>query len=90
MLMPRYFFDVFDENVSFDETGLELADVSAAREEAFVRARRMARNGDDAEALTHYVEVTDEEHRWVFGVTIREALRASDGGNPASPLSLAA
>jgi len=84
--MPRYYFDVFDDKVAFDETGLELANASAARKQAFALAWRMACTSDDAIALNHYVEVTDDQHRRIFGVTVREALRAANCDESATPL----
>jgi hypothetical protein len=43
--MPRYYFHVEDHHTTFDEEGVELRDIEAARREALKAAGDMLRNG---------------------------------------------
>jgi hypothetical protein len=43
--MPRYYFHVEDHHTSFDEDGVELSGIEAARQEALCAAGYMLRNG---------------------------------------------
>jgi hypothetical protein len=43
--MPRYYFHVEDHHTSFDEDGVELPGIEAARQEALKAAGDMLRNG---------------------------------------------
>lgn len=42
--MPRYFFDITDGTSTFDDTGNEFADLSAARDAAIQTLSEMARD----------------------------------------------
>jgi hypothetical protein len=61
--MPQYYFHLYDDIVSQDDEGIELADQAAAENYAVMCARDMAaaqaRQG--RLTLSHRIEVTDDQ-----------------------------
>ena len=85
--MPRFFFNVFDDGTTIDEVGLELPDVTAAREAAVEEARAIisdeARNGRID--LSHRIEVEDEERRPVLMLPFSAAVEIEGPVNKGGP-----
>lgn len=74
--MPRYFFHVFDDAVSRDDEGIDLADAEAARQAAVAGIRDMicedVRQG--RLCLRHRVEIQDEQGGPVMVLTFGDAV----------------
>ena len=74
--MPRYFFHIYDDDVLFDDEGMELAGVEAAREQALAGVRDMMceqmRSG--RLSLRHRVEVEDERGENVLTLSFGDAV----------------
>ena len=75
--MPRYFFHLFNGEVSRDDEGKELSDQSAAHEKALSYARDMAAVTvrDGYLNLTHRIEVTDQDGDLVVNMPFGDAVR---------------
>ena len=73
--MPRYFFHVFNDEITLDEEGTELDGLDAARAFAIANARSLAcesiHNGHLN--LDHRIEIADETDARRMTVTFREA-----------------
>ena len=73
--MPRYFFHIFNDEVSVDEEGVVLPDLAAARETAMDGCRDLVcesvRRGHLD--LDHRIDVADEKGEVLLKVTFREA-----------------
>jgi hypothetical protein len=73
--MPRFFFHVFNDEITIDEEGRELPDLAAARAWAVEDARSLVcesvRNGHLN--LEHRIEIADETGAPRMTVTFREA-----------------
>lgn len=74
--MPRYYFDVYNDAVTLDDEGAELADEQAARAHAVKEARALA-----AETVRHghlsrsdRIEVCDAEHKPIASVSFEQAV----------------
>jgi hypothetical protein len=74
--MPRYFFDVYNDDVTLDDEGLELLDDKAAMARAVKETRALA-----AETVTHghftrhhRLDVLDEQRNAVGSVRFEEAV----------------
>ena len=69
--MPRYFFNLYNDVVTMDEEGVDLASTDAARDEAIRNIRDLMK--DDLVkgriALAHWIEIADG-HGQVLG-TVR-------------------
>jgi Mg/Co/Ni transporter MgtE len=74
--MPLYYFSLFNDDVTMDDEGVELADVDAARSHALKEARVMAANSVRHGHLitSHRIEVVDEDRRLVGTVRVDEAV----------------
>lgn len=74
--MPRFFFHVFDDAMTTDDEGLELADADAAREAALAGARAMICDQIKSGRLTlhHRVEVDDENGSTVLKLAFGDAV----------------
>jgi len=74
--MPHFFFHLYNDIVSMDDEGRELADLEAARRSAVEDARSMAAESarEGRIDLSHYVEVTDERGEPVARVTFGDAV----------------
>jgi hypothetical protein len=75
--MPHYYFHVFNDDITVDEEGQDLADLDAARAIAIESARDLAcasiRHGHLK--LDHRIEIADEDNARLMTVTFREAFR---------------
>jgi hypothetical protein len=62
--MPRFYFNVFNDEVTLDDEGADLADLAAARKRAVVEARLFAAESIVARGhlvLTHHIEIASDE-----------------------------
>lgn len=73
----RFFFTVYDDEVTPDEEGQELPDEAAARAKAIVEARVLAAEQVDRGHLipSHRIDVTDEAGKLVESITLAQAVR---------------
>jgi hypothetical protein len=74
--MPRYYFNIYNDDVTLDEEGAELIDAHAAHAHAVHAARSLA--ADTASrghiGLSHRIEIEDQDHRLIDQVTFAEAV----------------
>jgi hypothetical protein len=74
--MPRYFFHVFNDDVTIDEEGQDFTDQALAHARALREARELmaetVRTGRIV--LSHRIAVDDAEGRRLFEVTFGDAL----------------
>ena len=77
--MPRYFFNVFNDDVTLDDEGAELADVQAAHAHAVKAARALAAETVGMGHLvgSHRVEIQDGDRAAVGSVRFDEAVAIS-------------
>ncbi|MDT9599296.1 DUF6894 family protein [Sphingosinicella rhizophila] len=73
--MPRYYFNLYDDDVTVDEEGKELPDLETAHTHALENVRAIAceelREG--YLHLAHRIDVLDEQGRLALTVTFRES-----------------
>jgi hypothetical protein len=73
--VPRYFFNVFNDEITLDEEGAELSDLDEAREFALRSARSLVcdsvKNGHLN--LDHRIEIEDDSGARRMTLTFREA-----------------
>lgn len=74
--MARYFFNLFNDDVTMDEQGVILADDTAAHERAVKEARAMAAESVRLGHLTasHYIEYLDAARQRLGKVRFDEAI----------------
>lgn len=74
--MPVYYFNLFNDEVTLDETGVELSSEEDARAHAIQEARAMAASAVLEGRLTgsHRIEYVDESRRSVGAVRFDEAV----------------
>lgn len=74
--MPLYYFNLFNDDVTMDDEGVELADHQAARAHAIKEARVMAADTVLHGHLTgsHQIEFVDEARNAVGTVRFDEAV----------------
>jgi hypothetical protein len=74
--VPRYFFNVYDDIIAQDDEGMELPNLAAARLNAIRGARdiiaEQVRHGHFA--LSHWIDVKDEQGETVLTLTFRDAV----------------
>jgi len=74
--MPLYYFNIYNDDVTLDEEGANLADDQAARAHAINAARSLA--ADTASkghlVLDHRIEIEDADHKAVGTVRFGEAV----------------
>jgi hypothetical protein len=61
--MPRFYFNVYDDDITLDQEGTELADISAARELGRREVRGLAAESIKSHGsldLDHRIEILDE------------------------------
>lgn len=75
--MPRFYFHLYDDDVTFDREGRELPNVAAAQEEAIKNAREIACEEvvHGHLGLNHRIEVTDSNDAPVVVVMFKEAIK---------------
>jgi hypothetical protein len=78
--MPRYYFCIFDDDVTLDEEGAEFADVHAAIAYAIKQARVLAAqtvlNGHLT--LSDRIEITDQDHEVIETVLFGDGVEVRD------------
>jgi hypothetical protein len=74
--MPLYYFNLFNDDVTMDDEGVELADVDAAQSHAVKEARAMAAETVRHGHLTasHRIEFVDEHRNPVGSVRFDQAV----------------
>ena len=85
--MPLYYFDIYNDDVTLDDEGAELADMAAARAHAVKEARVLASETVKAGHIDcrHRIDIRDPSGATVASVTFGDAVevRSCDGGpNP--------
>ena len=78
--MPLYYFNLYNDAVTMDEEGIELADVAAARDHAIMEARHMAADSVLQGHFTgsHRIEFLDEARGAVGEVRFDEAVEVRE------------
>jgi hypothetical protein len=78
--MPRYFFHIYNHDITMDEEGQELPDIEAAREIALGSARDLVCDSVHLGHLNldHRIEVADQQGETLIVLTFREAFTISD------------
>jgi hypothetical protein len=79
--MPRYFFHIYNDLVTHDQEGQELADADAAVREAHRGARSLAAEQVLRSArlvLHHFIEVEDSKGAVIAKVTFRDAVAVEE------------
>jgi hypothetical protein len=73
--MPRFFFHIFNDEITIDEEGTELPDLDSAREKALDSARDLVCESVHRGYLNleHRIEIADEQEKRVLTLTFREA-----------------
>jgi hypothetical protein len=74
--MPLYFFNLYNDEVTMDGEGVQLADEEAARAHAIKEARTMAADSVSKGHLTvsHRIDFVDEKRNLVGSVRFDEAV----------------
>jgi len=74
--MPRYFFDLYNDDIAIDEEGRECADLKAARACATWEARNIAAEQVTGGRLvtSHRIDILDAARRLVGSVSFGEAV----------------
>ena len=75
--MPRYYFNLYDDEVTTDLEGILLPDANDAISFAYRAAREIAAEDVRSGRLTvsHRIEILDTERHLVDSVTIADAVR---------------
>jgi hypothetical protein len=75
--MPRFYFHVYNDEVTMDEEGQDLPDAEAARNEATKSARALICDEvlKGVLKLSDRIEVEDEERRSVLTLTFGDVVR---------------
>ncbi len=74
--MPRYFFNVYNDDTTIDDEGMELSDPDAAKALALQEARVLAADTVLQGHLVahHRIEILDEERHAIASVRFDEAV----------------
>ena len=74
--MPLYYFDIYNDDMTLDPEGTELADEQAARAFAVLQARSLAADTVMHGHITasHRLEIVDEDRNPVATVRFDEAI----------------
>lgn len=74
--MPLYFFNIYNDDVTLDDEGADLADDQAARAHAIKAARSLAAETASKGhlALDHRIEIENADHQAVATVQFGEAV----------------
>lgn len=77
--MRRYFFNVYNDDITLDPEGAELADDTAARAQAVIEARALAADtvGRGHFVGSHYIEIVDADRNPIGSVRFDEAVAIS-------------
>jgi hypothetical protein len=73
--VTRYFFNVYDDVVAFDEEGIEMPNLAAARLKALQGARELI--GEQVRrgyvVLSHWIDVIDESGAVAYHLPFKDA-----------------
>jgi hypothetical protein len=74
--MPRYYFHLYNDVVSMDDEGVELADVAAARTNGIKEAREMMVEmvSEGRINFSHRIDIADESGAVIDSVTFADAV----------------
>ena len=74
--MPRYFFHIFNDEITLDDKGMELPDLETARDFAIESVRHLICDTVQKGRLNldHRIEINDEYDARLMTVTFREAV----------------
>lgn len=74
--MPRYYFDIRDDDMTIDKEGMELSDAHAAIAFAYKAAREIAaETAATGKVVTeHRIEIANADHQLIDTVTFGEAM----------------
>lgn len=77
--MPRYYFDIYNGDITLDPEGYELADDAAAKATAIIEARALAADTVRHGHLVghHRIEITDADRNPIASVRFDEAVKIS-------------
>jgi hypothetical protein len=80
--MPRFFFHVFNDDVTLDDEGLVLIDKDAAEACAIKSARDLACSSVRVGKLDldHRIEVNDEDGNRILTITFGDAIKVEGKG----------
>ena len=75
--MPRYYFNLYNEETALDPEGVELPDNDAAIEQGIVSARAMAADSvcKGHLILNHRIEIVREDGRTIETIHFRDAVQ---------------
>lgn len=75
--MPHYFFNVYNDDITIDDEGADLADGVAAKARAVREARALAADTvlRGHFVASHRIEIVDQERRPVCSVRFDEAVK---------------
>jgi hypothetical protein len=78
--MQRYFFNLYNDVVTLDEEGQDLASADVAHDLAIGKIRDIVKEGPASGpiALAHRIEIVDEFGRILRTVSFAEAVKAED------------
>jgi hypothetical protein len=74
--MPRYFFNVYNDETSLDEEGSDFPDLAAARAHAIAGARSLMSDTlkEGRIDLSHHIAIVDEDGRLLADVAFGDAV----------------
>jgi hypothetical protein len=74
--MAVFYFDIYNDDVTLDEEGVELADEQAAHARAIKEARILAADTVQRGHLVrhHRIDIRDENHTTIGSVSFEEAV----------------
>ncbi|MGZ8296675.1 MAG: DUF6894 family protein [Allosphingosinicella sp.] len=75
--MPRYFFHLYNDIISMDEEGADLANLEAARANGIKEAREMMLEtvAEGRVNFSHRIDIADESGTVINSVTFGEAVK---------------
>ncbi|MGZ8286285.1 MAG: DUF6894 family protein [Allosphingosinicella sp.] len=75
--MPRYFFHLYNDIISMDEEGADLANLEAARANGIKEAREMMLEtvAEGRVNFSHRIDIADESGTVIDSVTFGEAVK---------------
>ena len=83
-VVPRYFFDLYNDTIALDDEGKELSDLEAAQVIALAETYEMIKASIDDHAqvdLDHRIEVRDESGAIVYVMHFEDVVTVRRGAN---------
>lgn len=76
-IMPRYYFHLYNDEITMDPEGRVLPDLAAARANAIKEAREMMMEtvGEGRLNLSHRIEIADQSGAVAATLVFRDAVR---------------